>query len=81
MERVDKKKVNQSKLQFMRAVWEDVDRHQQELKLAICGLSNECELADITAHLRLIVSDWFDMNEEQRKAYMNELTECPLTML
>lgn len=33
---------------------EEVDRHQQEeLKLAICGLSNEYELPDVVAHLEV----------------------------
>ena len=38
----DKRKVNLTQLQFTKDVWEEVDRHQQEeLKLAICGLSTE----------------------------------------
>lgn len=58
MEKVDKKKVNLTKLEFTRDMWEEVDGHQQEeLKLIICGLSNEYELANITARLRLSVSD------------------------
>ena len=52
MERNDKNKVNLTKLQFTGDVWEQVDRHQQEeLRLAICGLSEEYELADVVAHL------------------------------
>ena len=79
MEKVDKDRVNLTKLQFTRDVWEEVDRHQQEeLKLAICGLSNEYELADMAVHLRLSVSDWFDMNEEQRKAYVNEFNKMSI---
>ena len=37
-----KSKVNLTKLQFTRHVWQEVDRHQQEkLQSAICGLSEE----------------------------------------
>ena len=52
MEKNDKSKVNLTKLQFTRDVWEEVDRHQQEeQQLAICGLSEEYELEDLAAHL------------------------------
>jgi len=38
----DKNKADMSKVQFTKNVWEEVDRHQQEeLKLAICGISSE----------------------------------------
>ena len=48
MAKNDKSKVNLTKLEFTRHVWEELDRHpQEELKLAICGLSEEYELADI----------------------------------
>ncbi|CAB4041563.1 Hypothetical predicted protein, partial [Paramuricea clavata] len=46
----DKNKVNLTKLQFTRDVWEEVDKHQQEeLEMAICGLSREFELSDMEA--------------------------------
>ena len=43
--------------------------------MAICGLSNEYKLADVVAHFSVKVDDWFDMNEDQRKAYMNEFNK------
>ena len=50
MEKNEKSKVNLTKLQFTRDLWEEVDRHQQEeLQLAICDLSEEYELADLAA--------------------------------
>ena len=64
MERNDKNKVNLTKLQFTGDVWEQVDSHQQEeLQLAICGLSEEYELADVVAHLAVSV-EWTKINEQ-----------------
>ena len=59
MERNDKSKFNLTKLQLTRDVWEQVDRHQQEeLQVAVCGLSEEYELADVVAHLAVSVEQW-----------------------
>ena len=69
----DKSKVNMTKLQFTKDVWEEVDRHQQEeLKLAICGLSDEYELADVAAHLEVTPDEWFEMTVVERKAYAHK---------
>ena len=69
----DKNKVDMSKVQFMKNVWEEVNRHQQkELKLAICGVSNEYELAEVVAYLEVPIDKWFDMNEDERSAYVQE---------
>lgn len=71
MAKNDKTKVNLTKLQFTRHVWEEVDRHQQEeLQLAICGLSEEYELADLAAHLAVSTEKWFNMNRNQRTDYV-----------
>ena len=70
-ERNDKSKVNLTKLQFMRDVWEQVDKHQQEeLQLAICGSIEEYELADVIAHLSVSAEQWFNMNRNQRADYV-----------
>ena len=75
----DKSKVDLTKLQFTKDVWEEVDRHQQEeLQLAICGLSNEYDLADIVVHLSVQVDEWFDMSADQRKAYVHEFNKMPI---
>ena len=48
----DKTKINLSKFQFTKDVWEEVDKHQQDkLHMAICGLSAEYELSDVVTHL------------------------------
>ena len=61
-----KKKVNLTKLQFPKDVWEEVDKHQQgELQMVICGLSAEYDLADVAAHLQVPPDEWFEMCEEQ----------------
>lgn len=74
MEKTDKSKVDLTKLQFTRDVWEQVDMHQQEeLKLAICGLSEEYELADLVAHLAVSPEKWFNMNRNQRADYVVKL--------
>ena len=47
-----KSKSDLTKLEFVRDVWEQVDQQQQlELQLAICGLSEEYELADQVHYL------------------------------
>ena len=67
----EKSKVNFTKLQFTRDVWEEVDKHQQEeLQLAICGLSEEYELADLAVHLAVSAEKWFNMNRNQRADYV-----------
>ena len=45
-----------TKLEFVRDVWEQVDQQQQlELQLAICGLSEEYELATKCTTCQLIL--------------------------
>ena len=75
----DKSKVNLTKLQFTRDVWEAVDRHQQEeLKLAICGLSEEYELADLAAHLAVSAEKWFNINRNQSADYVLKLNKMSI---
>ena len=79
MEKNDKSKVTLTKLQFTRDVWEAIDRHQQEeLKLAICGLSNEYELADVVAHLAVSAENLFNMNRNQREDYVDKFNKMSL---
>ena len=74
----DKNKVDLSKLQFTKDVWEEVDKHQQEeLHMAICGLKAEDELADLVAHLAVPPEEWFEMSVVQRVQYVqifNQMT-------
>ena len=74
-----KNKVHMSKVQFTKNVWEEVNRHQQEqLKLAISGVSSEYELAEVVAHLEVPVDEWFDMNEDERNAYDQEFNKMTI---
>lgn len=65
---------NLSKLEFTRHVFEEIHRGEQdELKLAICGLSEKYQLANVAAHLLVPVDIWFDWTEEQRNEYVKKL--------
>ena len=37
--------------------------------MAVCGLSEEYELEDATAHLTVPVDTWFDWKEKERHEY------------
>ena len=79
MAKNDKNKVDMSKVQFTKNVWKEVDRHQQEeLKLAICGVSSEYELAEVVSHLEVPDDEWFVMNEDQRNAYVQEFNKMTI---
>ena len=72
----DKNKVDLSKLQFTKDVLEEVDKHQQEeLHIAICGLSAEYELADVVAHLAVPPEEWFEMSAVQRADYVKKFNQ------
>ena len=75
----DKNKADMSKVQLTKNVWEEVDRHQQEeLKLAICGISNEYKLAEVVSHLTVPVHEWFNMNEDERNGYVQEFNKMTI---
>ena len=62
-------------------MWEEVDRHQPEqLKLAICGVStcSKYKLAEVVAHLEVPVDEWFNVNEDERNAYIQELNKMTI---
>ena len=62
----DKTKIDLSKFQFTKDVWEEVDKHQQDkLHMAICGLSAEYELSDVVAHLAVPQMSGFEMSSKQ----------------
>ena len=73
---IGKNKGTVTKLEFTRDVFEEVDRHQQEeLTLAICGLSNDFELAEIVDHVKLSPEQWFDLSPEERKLYVKSFNK------
>lgn len=62
----DKSKGNMTKLEFVRDVWKEVDKQQQlELQMAICGLSEEYELADKASYLVVQPEVWFKWTEKE----------------
>ena len=53
-----------------------MDKHQQrELQMAICGLSAECEHADVADHLTVPPDQWFEMSEVQRAEYLQKFNK------
>ena len=57
-----------SKLEFTRYIFEEVHRKQQEeLALAIIGLSGQYDLSNLVAHLAVPADVWFEWTEPQRK--------------
>lgn len=71
-----KSKSDLTKLEFVRDVWEQVDQQQQlELQLAICGLSEEYELADQVHYLSVNPEVWYEWPVEQRMEYTRKFKE------
>lgn len=62
-----------SKLQFTKHVFEELHlKQQQELTLAVNGLSNEYQLSMISAHLAVPPEVWFEWPESERKDYIRK---------
>lgn len=60
-----------SKLEFTKHVFEEIhEREMRELKLALCGLSEEYQLAKIVEHLTVPTETWFEWSEYQREDYI-----------
>lgn len=77
--RKDKSKDNLTKLDFVRDVWEEVDRQQQlELSKAVCGMSDEYELADCASYLEVQPEEWFQWSEKQRAHYISKFNELSI---
>ena len=78
MTKSDKNKSDMSKLQFVKDVWQEVDRQQQfEMQMALCGLSEEYELSEMASYLQVNAEDWFEWREKTRAEYVlkfNKLT-------
>ena len=65
---------NLSKLEFTRHGFEEIHQgEQEELKLALCGLSEKYQLANVAAHLLVPVETWFDWTEIQRDEYVKKV--------
>lgn len=62
-----KSKGNMTKLEFVRDVWEEVDKQQQlELQMAICGLSEEYEPTEDASYLEIQPDEWFQWSDRER---------------
>ena len=60
-----------SKLEFTKNIFEEVHRKQQEeLALAVIGLSDQYELTKVAAHLTVPPDVWFEWPEAQRNEYL-----------
>lgn len=60
-----------SKLEFTKHVFEEIhEREMREFKLALCGLSEEYQLAKIVEHLTVPTETWFEWSEYQREDYI-----------
>lgn len=67
------KNENLSKLEFTKHVFEEIhERQMRELKLALCGLSEEYQLNEIVEHLAVSVNTWFDWSKYQREDYVDK---------
>ena len=74
--RKEKSKDNLTKLEFVKEVWEEIDRQQQlELSKAVCGMSDEYELADFASYLEVPAEEWFDWTETKRAHYISKFNE------
>lgn len=62
-----------SKLQFTRHIFEELHHKQQEeLKLAVIGLSDKYQLSKLSSHLAVPPDVWFDWSENVRKEYIRK---------
>lgn len=50
----------------------------RELKLALCGLSEEYQLDETVEHLAVSVETWFDWSKYQREDYVDKFNEMCL---
>ena len=57
-----------TKLEFTTSVFEEIYQKQQdELRLAIAGISKEYELSEFVSHLEVSTDTWFRWSTEERE--------------
>ena len=57
-------------------MWEEIGRQQQlTLNKAVCGMSDEYELADIASYLEVPAEEWFDWTETKRAQYIGKFNK------
>ena len=66
-----------SKLEFTKHVFEEIhEREMRELKLALCGLSEEYQLAKIVEHLTVPTETWFEWTERISEGGLHCKIQC-----
>ena len=65
-----------TKLEFTTSVFEEIHRKQQdELRLAIAGISEEYELSEFVSHLAVSTDTWFQWSPEEREKYVADVNK------
>lgn len=59
-------------------IWEEVDKQQQELNLAICGMSDEYELAHEVSHLKVNPEAWHQWPEKKQSEHSHKFNELSI---
>ena len=65
-----------TKLEFTTSVFEEIHRKQQdELRLAIAGISEEYQLSEFVSHLAVSTDTWFQWSPEEREKYVADMNK------
>ena len=72
----DGKENGLTKLEFTTSVFKEINlKQQEELHLAIAGISEEYELSEFGSHLAVLPDKWFGWNTEEREKYALDMNE------
>ena len=72
----DGKENGLTKLEFTTSVFEEINlKQQEELRLAIAGISEEYELSEFVSHLAVLTDKWFGWNTEEREKYVSDMNK------
>ena len=73
---MDGKENSLTKLEFTTSVFEEINlKQQEELRLAIAGISEEYELSEFVSHLAVSPDKWFGWNTEGREKYVSDMNK------
>ena len=65
-----------TKLELTASVFEEIHRKQQdELRLAIAGISEEYELSEFVSQLAVLTDTWFHWSPEEREKYVADMNK------
>ena len=72
----NEKEYGLTKLEFTTSVFEEIYQSQQdELRLAIAGISEEYELSELVSHLEVSIDTWFRWSTEEREKYVADMNK------